>query len=166
VAISNQELTEAFLSPQMRCYFERKLEHVPPHEVGVRVEETLKFLNIAAYCRGNIPVSQEIDDIWHLWILETREYQKLCASLQGGGFIHHSSNVYADCEGTGGGLPANELDQDVAVLGNYVLNYGQFEADRVRYWLLAHHLVTACGWSVERLNAWLRTDTAVVTERA
>ena len=155
VPISNQQLTEAFLSRQMRCYFEKKLPQIPPHEVGVRVEETLKFLNIAAYCHGNIPVSEEIDDIWHLWILETREYQKLCSQLQGGRFIHHSSNVYAECDSAAGELPTNELDEDVTVLGNYVLNYGPFEAERVKYWLLANHLVDTCGWSLERLNGWL-----------
>ena len=163
MSITNKELTEAFLSPQMRRYFEKKLPEISPREVGVRVEETLKFLNIAAYCHGSIPVSQEIDDIWHLWILETREYQKLCASLQGGRFIHHSSNVYAACDDLAGELPMNELDDDVAVLGNYVLNYGRFESDRVKYWLLANHLVAACGWSVERLNEWLTAGTAVAT---
>ena len=143
----------------MRCYFERKLPDIPQRVVGMRVEETLKFLNMALYCRGNIPVSQEIDDIWHLWILETREYQQLCSRTHGGRFIHHSSNVYAQCAGGDSDLPTNAVEQDVAVLGNYVLNYGPFEADRVNYWLLAKHLVDTCEWSVSRLNQWLTAAT-------
>jgi hypothetical protein len=31
------------------------------------------------------------------------------------------------------------------MLGNYVLNYGPFEADCIKYWLLADHLVNKCG---------------------
>jgi hypothetical protein len=165
VTISNQQLRDAYLSPQMECYFERKLSDVSAAEVGVRIEETLKFLNMATYCHGNIPVSQEIDDIWHYWILETNEYQKLCASLQGGRFIHHSSNVYAECSGEGNGAPKNDLEQDVAMLGNYVLNYGPFEEDRVKYWLLAAHLVDNCGLSVDQVNDWLTSGTASATTR-
>ena len=155
MTISNEQLRDAFLSAPMQCYFERKLPDVSSVEVGVRIEETLKFLNIATYCHGNIPVSQEIDDIWHLWILETREYDKLCALLQDGTFIHHSSNVYAECDGGGAQVPANDLEQDVAALGNYVLNYGPFEAERIRYWLLAAHLVDNCDLTVLQLNDWL-----------
>jgi hypothetical protein len=162
--ISNRQLRDAFLSPQMRCYFEKKLPDVSAAEIGVRIEETLKFLNTAAYCHGNIPVSQEIDDIWHYWILETKEYDKLCASLQGGTFIHHSSNVYAECRSDGSTVPKNDLEQDVAMLGNYVLNYGPFERDRIKYWLLAAHLVDSCGMSVDQLNEWLTSRTVAGEE--
>lgn len=146
----------------MRCYFERRLPDVPPAEVGVRIEETLKFLNIAVYCEGGIPVTKEIDDVWHYWILETREYQALCGLLQGRRFIHHSSNAYAECGREDSDALRNDLEQDVAMLADYVLNYGPFEADRVRYWRLAAHLVDG-GMSVEDLNMWL-TGRAVPQE--
>lgn len=96
MAIANQQLRNAFLSPPMRHYFEAKLSPLSPREVRVRVEEALKFLNMAAYCHSSIPVSKDIDEIWHLWILETQEYRKLCRILQGGGFLHHRSNAYAE----------------------------------------------------------------------
>ena len=57
MVLSNQQLRDAFLSPQMQWYFKRKLPDVPPTEVGIRIEEALKFLNMATYCHGNIPVS-------------------------------------------------------------------------------------------------------------
>jgi hypothetical protein len=150
----------------MRCYFERKLPEVTEAEVVVRIEETLKFLNMAVFCHGNIPVSQEIDDMWHLWILETREYETLCALLEGRRFIHHSSNVYAACAGEGASALENDFEHDVATLANYVLNYGPFEADRIRYWPLAAHLVQTCGMRLEQLNAWLTTGPAVAEVRA
>jgi hypothetical protein len=79
--ITNQQLIETFLTPQMEGYFQEKLSHVPQHELAVQLEECLKFLFIAHLCPGNIPVTQAIDDVWHLWILETVEYCRLCSSL-------------------------------------------------------------------------------------
>jgi hypothetical protein len=161
--ISNQQLTETFLSPQMECYFRKKLPDVAATEVLRRIQEALKFLNMAIYCEGNIPVTQQIDDIWHLWILETKEYAKLCASLEGHEFLHHCSNTYAECDPEAVSTPANSLEQDVAMLGNYVLNYGPFEDDRVKYWLLADHLVSKCGMTTDQLNKWLMSGAAATT---
>lgn len=163
--ISNRQLTDRFLSPQMRAYFERKLPDVPPAEVGVRIEEALKFLNMAAHCRGSIPVNQEIDDVWHLWILETKQYQALCSALTGRTFLHHSSHVYADCADEPPASHDNDLSEDVAMLATYVRNYGPFAPDRVRYWLLAAHLVERCGWPLDELNHWLATGEAPVGEQ-
>jgi len=155
MAISNQQLRDTFLTPQMKCYFEKKLPALCSVELEIRIEETLKFLNIAAYCVGSIPVSKEIDEIWHFWILETREYERLCQAIQGRRFIHHSSNAYMNCNGDVVPSIEDELEQQAALLGTYVLNYGPFEADRVRFWTLAAHLVDNVGWSVEHLNEWL-----------
>lgn len=151
--ITGTQLSSALLSPQMRCYFERKLSPVPPDEIRIRIEETLKFLNIATFFTCNIPVTQEIDDVWHYWILETREYQKLCSMLQGRSFLHHSSNAYLECSGAKAAL-AN-IDESVEILGTYVLNYGPFEKDRVHYWTFATQLMDSLSWSLEQLNDWL-----------
>jgi hypothetical protein len=44
------------------------------------------------------------------------------------------------------------LEQEVAMLATYVINYGPFEEERTRYWLFSAHLVKNNGWSVEQLN--------------
>jgi hypothetical protein len=44
------------------------------------------------------------------------------------------------------------LEQEVAMLATYVLNYGTFKEERTRYWLCATHLIRNNGWSVEHLN--------------
>ena len=41
-----------------------RLPELERAQVLVRVEEALKFLTLAFYSEGNIPVVQEIDDIW------------------------------------------------------------------------------------------------------
>ena len=154
MTITNDQLRDTFLTPAMLGYFKKKLPHLPAAEIGARIEETLKFLNIAIYCRGDIPVTREIDEVWHYWILETKEYWQLCQRLQGRKFVHHSSKDYPAASSDVFDEDA-DLVSNVATLGTYVLNYGPFEADRVKYWRLATLLVDKRGWTVERLNAWL-----------
>jgi hypothetical protein len=153
--ITNQQLTDTFLTPQMLHYFETKLAPLPPQEVSTRIEEALKFLNMATYFHGSIPVTKEIDDVWHYWILETREYSRLCSKLQGQEFIHHSSNVYLNYSAEQHRPAANDLEEEAAMLCSYVLNYGPFETDRVKYWVLAAYLIEKCRWTIGQLNDWL-----------
>ncbi len=155
--ITNRQLREVSLSPQMKFYFERKLAPLPSHEIEARIEEMLKYLNMAIRCNGDIPVSKEIDDVWHYWILETAEYERLCAKLDGGTFLHHSSNDYAafvDAD-----IKNRRIDRTlgVSILSSYVLNYGPFMPERVRYWPLAERLMERLGWDVDQLNDWLRS---------
>ncbi len=153
--ITNEQLRETFLNPQMRGYFEKKLAPLASDEVLVRIEETLKFLNIATYFHCSIPVSKEIDDIWHYWILETREYQQLCSKLQGQQFLHHSSNDYLRCQGEDSQVHENNLEEEVQMLATYALNYGPLQQDRLKYWPFASYLLKRNGWDVEQLNEWL-----------
>jgi hypothetical protein len=138
----------------MLHYFRRKFPSLPELELHTRIEETLKFLAIAKYCSGAIPVSREIDDVWHYWILQTQEYKTLCCCLAGGEFIHHTSNSYVEYFDKDIGKHDN-LQLDIKMLATYVANYGPFEESRVKYWLLASHLVEKCGWEIQQLNEWL-----------
>jgi hypothetical protein len=153
--IAREALRRAFLSPQMAYYFHKKLAPLPPAEIDLRIEELLKFLNLAVYSAGPIPVSKEIDDVWHYWVLETAEYETLCGKLPGGLFLHHSSNEYAEF------LDANAKEKEIdpaaqiAYLGAYVKNFGPFEASRVLHWPFATRLMDMFGWSLGDLNARL-----------
>jgi len=119
----------------MKYYFDKKLAPLSSAEVDVRIEEALKYLNMAVYCNGDIPFSKEIDDVWHYWILETAEYQKLCAKLHGRTFLHHSSNDYAEYFDADAKNRKIDLEFGISILSSYVRNYGSFEPDRVKYWL-------------------------------
>lgn len=152
--ISGEDLRAAHLPQAMLHYFRRKLPQVSESELLVRIEETLKFLMTSRFCTSSIPVTQEIDDVWHYWILQTQEYETLCRALPGGDFIHHSSNAYlvfADPEvGTDWNVRA-----DVEMLAIYVANFGPFTADRAKYWRLAEFLIDKQGWELDELNGWL-----------
>jgi hypothetical protein len=158
--ISREDLRSAFLSPQMMYYFHKKLAPLAPAVVDARIEEVLKFLNLAAHSPGAIPVSKEIDDVWHYWVLETAEYEALCRKLPGGRFLHHSSNEYAEFHDPR--AKEKEIDPVVQIsyLGSYVKSYGPFERDRVGYWPFALRLMEMFGWSLDELNARLLACTA------
>ncbi len=155
--ITGHQLREEFLSPQMHFYFERKLAPLPSEDVVVQIEELLKYLNMAVHCNGDIPVSKDIDEVWHLWILQTQQYEELCARLSGGVFLHHSSNDYALF--TDPGAKDRKIDRTIgiSILASYVMNYGPFEADRLKYWPLAAKLAESLG-DVGRLNALLQSE--------
>jgi hypothetical protein len=154
MTITGHQLCDAYLSAPMLHYFQKKFSHLTDSELRARVEETLKFLAISTYCTGAIPVSRDIDEIWHYWILQTQEYEALCSSLPRGTFIHHTSNDYIECFDRDIGKHDN-LPLDVKMLATYVANYGPFEERRVKYWLLAAYLVEKRGWNILQLNDWL-----------
>jgi hypothetical protein len=157
MAITETQLRAKFLSPAMEHYLRKKLHHLPPEELTVRVDEALKFLVISPDCTGPIPVTKEIDEIWHYWILETREYAQLCQAIHRGEFIHHTSNDYL-AYGDEGEIPEEDLLLGVRMLAAYVENFGPFEPGRTQYWLLAAWLCGKHGWSVDQLNHWLTSQ--------
>jgi hypothetical protein len=162
--ITNVQLREVFVSAPLKHYFEKKLAPLTSEEIDARIEETLKFLNMATYITGNIPVSKEIDELWHYWILETQEYRTLCAKLHGGKFLHHTSNDYQEYADPDVASQELDLEQEVAILSSYVLNYGPFELERIKYWPLTERLMRQRGWDLHALNAWLATASALAEE--
>ncbi len=153
-AITGEDLRAAYLTAPMMHYFRKKLAEVADDDLLARIEEALKYLAISRYCRSAIPVTREIDDIWHYWILQTQEYEQLCRVLPGGEFIHHSSNDYLEYGDPEIGARW-DMRADVEMLAIYVANFGPFVASRVRYWHLAAFLIDKRGWSLHELNQWL-----------
>ena len=153
--ITNQQLRATFLPPQMKYYFDKKLAPLSSEEVDIRIEETLKFLNMATHLRGGIPVTEEIDEVWHYWILETVEYQKLCAKLTGGQMIHHSANDYLSYTDKDLKVLRVSTAYGISVLCSYVKNYGPFGPDRISYWRFAPAVMKRKNWGLDELNGWL-----------
>ena len=155
-------LSAALVDAPMSHYFKCKFADLPDDERACRIEETLRFLFISHECSGPIPVSKDIDDIWHAWILQTQEYVALCEKLPTGRFIHHSSNDYLSFFNPLVG-ERDGLERDVRMLALYVANFGPFDERRARHWLLARHLLERSGWSLSDLNHWLLEPSATVS---
>jgi len=161
--ITNQQLRETFISPALQYYLHKKLTPLDPEEIDIRTEELLKFLNMSIYCFGDIPVSTEVDEVWHFWIMETREYFALCEKLHGKRYVHHSSSDYEEFFNRDAKKRKPDVDRLIGILVAYVLNYGGFEERRVKYWPLAQRMMEQFHWDVDQLNNWLLT---VLDERA
>jgi hypothetical protein len=154
--ITNEQLRDTFLTPNMRYYLHKKLAPVPPDEVDIRIDELLKYLNMSIFSNGDIPFSSEIDDVWHFWIMETKEYFALCDKLHGRKYIHHSSNVFQEFSQPDIKNKKPDFDHIIGVLVAYALNYGPFEESRLRYWPLAERIMQNFNWNIHQLNGWLR----------
>ncbi len=153
-------LSAVLLDAPMAHYFGRRFADLADDELQLRIEETLRFLFISHECTGAIPVSKEIDEIWHAWILQTQEYMALCEKLPTGRYIHHSANDYLSYFDP---LVSerDSLEQDVRMLALYGANFGPFDERRAAHWLFARHLVQRCGWAVSTLNEWLLSEPSV-----
>lgn len=51
------------------------------------IKEYKRFMFLAAFSRKPVTPSLEVDEVWHLHMLYTRQYNEFCKLL--GGFIHH-----------------------------------------------------------------------------
>jgi hypothetical protein len=161
---TDRSLSAALLDAPMWHYFRRKFTALSDADLACRIEETLRFLFISHECSGSIPVSKDIDEIWHAWILQTQEYMALCEKLPTGRYIHHSSNDYLSFFDPSVG-EVDALEPNVRMLALYVANFGPFNERRATYWLLARHLLERRGWSLSELNGWLAESRGVAQPR-
>jgi len=150
-------LSSALLDAAMHRYFRCKFPGLPSEELDTRIEETLRFLFIAHECTGPIPVSREVDEVWHAWILQTQEYFELCEQLPTGRYIHHSSNDYLRHFDPDIG-EEDDIALCVKLLALYVANFGGFTPERARHWLLVRHMTDRWGWTLQAVNDWLGAD--------
>ncbi|MBI5153215.1 MAG: hypothetical protein HZA36_02030 [Parcubacteria group bacterium] len=70
------------------------------HQAQRRVCECVSFLQVKAlFPNDGLSPSQEVDEVWHLFLTYSREYEEFCTRLAGA-FIHHIPDDAPD----GGGL--------------------------------------------------------------
>ena len=152
--ISNEMLIDQFVSKEMENYFYIKLKEETDDYIKVKICELLKFLTLSHNTNGNIPFNAEIDEMWHLWILQTIQYQELMEKLPSKQFIHHCSNDYKDgredevCSET-------ENNKEFSYLVSYVGNFGPFTKDTYKFWPLTNKLMDAMDIDLEALNSFL-----------
>src|SRR5438874_9982655 len=96
VIISDQEVFETFVTPHLMRYFQAKMPQVGNDTLFRYACELLKYLILVQFAPGRILFRKEIDDLWHYWILQTRQYALLCETLPGQSFRHHSSRDYEE----------------------------------------------------------------------
>jgi len=155
--ISDQELLRQFVSPVMMNYFKAKMPEVAPEALVGRVCELLKFLMLVRFSPGRILFGKQVDDVWHYWILQTRQYAELCEKLPGGSFRHHSSTVYEEFAEAEPNVDLGEAVQRIlSFFISYARNFGPISQDRVECWPTLQQVMQESGWDIDQLNDFLR----------
>lgn len=157
-----QQLTSeqimSYLPIKMEEYFLKKLVDETRDVVRIKICEFLKFCLICPSDipekRGSIPFTNEIDEIWHLWILQTKQYQELMNSLPQKSFIHHSATAYDHIEKTIESQK-EQINLWVSYLVSYVHNFGDFTEDTMRFWHIATNLCAQFDNDIKKLNHFL-----------
>ena len=67
----------------------QQLYAVAPIDVARRERELKRYLVLRSkHPDDALPITKPLDELWHLFLLDTREYSAFCETL-GRGFIHH-----------------------------------------------------------------------------
>ncbi len=149
-------LREKYVSPELYTHLFEKFPDRKKTCLEIEMEEFLKFIVLLPHTPPSptyIPVSKELDLIWHEYILETAEYQRLCESLLGEhGFLHHHSIPYKLYRTTR--TEEERQTEHAWWLAAYVATFGEFTAERAEYWTIVHYLIEKQGWSLREVNVF------------
>ncbi|WP_031466617.1 hypothetical protein [Sciscionella sediminilitoris] len=150
-----RESLGAQLHDELVDYFTEKTGHEPGF-VQRQVLECLRYLYLVSKYREELgglflPVEQEIDEIWHYLILQTREYASFCARLPGGMFIHHRSISYENYQQQ----PSREqlAEQALRWLPLYRAEFGPFDEGALPHWTMVRFLHEQLSMSLEEIAA-------------
>lgn len=120
-------------------------------EVQRQIDECLKFLYIVSTSKGRfIPLTREVDEVWHEMIVQTQFYMDLCESLPGGRYIHHQSIGFSDYGERIGKREA--VSQFLDWIPDYLENFGEFTSDTAKDWAVVQFVQQEFGLTLEQIN--------------
>jgi hypothetical protein len=151
-----QQLAPEFNWAPMNAFMRQKFSSLDTATFELRYRELLKFLYLRSkYGKGFIPVTVEVDDMWHEFILQTQAYYDLCMALPGKHFIHHNTvalDEYADQRGK------DEVITDLLDwIPKYVKDFGPFTEESAQYWMIANFLQEEMQLSLQQMNELAQT---------
>lgn len=164
--ITNSILLEKYLTSDMRQYFYEKLRHEKEEYIQLKICELLKFLTLSHHTYGDIPFDEEIDEMWHLWILQTVQYQELMSQLPGNKFINHCSNDYPNKKTVTDASLEADLSYQISYLVSYVANFGEFTSAAARFWPMTKKLMQAMDFELHELNEYLKQQVLSVNDKS
>ncbi|MER7518755.1 hypothetical protein [Streptomyces sp. NPDC126499] len=150
-----EELLGPALHEEVVRHFTAKPDAPSAAVVRHQVRECLRYLYLVSRHPDRLgglflPVEQDIDEIWHYLILQTREYRELCEQrLPGGHFIHHRSISYDAYQEAPGREAAAE--EALRWLPLYTAAFGPFDADALPHWTIVRFLHDELRMSLEEI---------------
>jgi len=155
VFISDEHIMREFVTPQMMAYFGAKLPNVDLDTLTHRICELLKYLMLAPFSPGRILFGKDVDDVWHYWILQTRQYAQLCEKLPGETFRHHSSADYVETDDATEASTAEAVQRILSFFISYYRNFGPVTRDQLECWPPLQRVAQEAGWNLDDLNDFL-----------
>ncbi len=153
------ELISKYLSTPLYLYLREKLGLLDQDEVArLRVGECLKLLCLILDSKGNAPISAEIDAVWHLLIIETAEYEKLCMKLPAAKFIHHYSVSFAKFNSNSPSSKRPEkkdLLEKISWFISYHKSFGDFYPETLAYWPISLEIMKDLKLDLKAFNKLL-----------
>lgn len=129
----------------------------PALDAKTLTRQTAEFLKFIFLCSMReqhslfVPVKEAIDEIWHIFILQTPEYATFCQALPGKTFIHHTTmhlDEFAENH------DKSDLIRDMLTwIPQYRKHFGPFTEDVADYWLMPSFLRETLGISLADVNA-------------
>ncbi|UNO43516.1 hypothetical protein [Streptomyces sp. MST-110588] len=122
-----------------------------------QVLECLRYLYLVSKYRDRLsglflPVEQEIDEIWHYLILQTREYRALCEQrLPGRFFVEHRSIAYEEYQREPGREQAAE--EALRWVPLYCREFGPFDEGALPHWTIVRFLHHQMDLTLEEISA-------------
>ncbi|QKV96647.1 hypothetical protein HUT19_37195 [Streptomyces sp. NA02950] len=157
--VSAKELTDLLgerLHREVVRYATGRTDAGPDHAER-QVLECLRYLYLVSRHRDRLsglflPVEQEIDEIWHYLILQTREYRTLCEErLPGRSFIHHRSIAYGDYQREPGRERA--IEEALRWIPLYRAEFGPFDEGALPHWTVVRFLHGRLKMSLAEISA-------------
>ncbi|OSZ58634.1 hypothetical protein OQI_20650 [Streptomyces pharetrae CZA14] len=152
-----ETLLDPALHEEVVRHFTAKPDAPSASVVRHQVRECLRYLYLLSRHPDRLgglflPVEQDIDEIWHYLILQTREYRDLCErQLPGGHFIHHRSISYDAYQEAPGRETA--VEEALRWIPLYTVAFGPFDADALPHWTIVRFLHDELGMSLEEIAA-------------
>lgn len=157
-------LIETYVSEHMLNAYRRAFDQWDSEKQEIALGEFVKFAILASYF-GNIfvPCTRDIDQIWHKFILETKDYFSFCERIRPGNFLHHSGVTYDNyCEMK----PARQVvEEDISVLASYRQNFGPFTEKTIGYWHFGNELRLRHGMTLDEFNEMISKMAAAGEKR-
>ncbi|MGW1376812.1 hypothetical protein ACWD6P_21425 [Streptomyces sp. NPDC002446] len=167
VRISADDLRDLLgdaLHTEVVDHFAAKNEELSREFVTRQVTECLRYLYLVSRYREQLgglflPVEQDIDEIWHYLILQTREYRALCEQrLPGRVFIEHRSIAYEDYQQEPGREQA--LEEALRWIPLYCREFGAFDEGALPHWTIVRFLHEQMSLSLADIAALEPMSTA------
>ena len=132
----------------------QEFSNLTHQELLIRTAEFLKFTYLRSLLESAesfVPVKKPIDEVWHAFIVQTREYVRFCQALPGKIFLHHTT---VHLEDLGKEQDKSTLVQNMlSWIPRYREYFGPFTEDAAQYWLMPSFLKEKFGLTLEQINA-------------